>query len=708
MPSNRQRKKEVILAQINIPFNDVSVPLAAGYLKAAAYGDGLLKHSNIEILDKDKSNKYSDANLISYLVSRKPHIIGFSCYVWNIERTLHIIKSVKKEMPSVKIVCGGSHVSAEYKKYTSCQGVDIIVRNEGEPVFVDLLKNFIYGNPKLKEIKGISFKEEGRIKETPAREPIKDLNFYPSPYLKGFIDPRQYGRLFIETYRGCPEKCTYCNWRRGISGIRFFSTERVKKEMEIGAKLGIKESVIIDPIFNLPANLKRHHSYLKGLNKDKAINISVDGRAEYITEETIKLLKECNVTFMTIGLQSANPESLRAVKRSFNRKMFIEGMKRLKKSGIKCRLDLIIGLPMDTKNSISESANLAVSLNDDIHFEILRVHPDACLKEESEKYGLKHMDCSPYFISSTDTLSNSELRAIWKRHYKNQWRHPPFIADKITGSSYLETETVGKKITTLYVPVDNGMVKDDKEAMLEFVNIHTNFLFHVKDKDRSVSNICEWVAFVSSRNPCSSFRFIIDDRMDILGPGEIERIVKSLSHESNYIERRLTYYDKLAGINRLLPGQGVIITKPFDSAFDYSGPSSTYEVIWVIPASILREVGKKGLMGKTGILLDMEGIETGSQEGKSFLKDVISASRKKMKERPVYFSNYAMQLFYDNVITGEKDPYYCVKNINRLIVPGVYRVLCFDSGKKPVPKQLNVSNLLSDFLNLAESYDIKP
>lgn len=244
-------KPKVNLAQLNaVNIEKETIPLACGYLKALAYATGLCIKVDIEILTK-RMNSAGDASIVSSIVKRQPSIVGFSCYVWNTERTLYIINEIKARMPHVIILCGGSEASLQYKKIMRNKNIDIVIIGEGEYTFVEVLRNFLFNAPRLDDIPGIVFRKKKTLIVTPKREQVPDINIIPSPYLLGFINPKEYGFIMIESYRGCIEKCTYCNWRRHAQGIRYFHAERIKKEMLLARQQNVKV-LIKDTIFNLP------------------------------------------------------------------------------------------------------------------------------------------------------------------------------------------------------------------------------------------------------------------------------------------------------------------------------------------------------------------------------------------------------------------------------------------------------------------------
>jgi len=152
-----QRLKALITQLPHPSCIDRNIPLAAGYLKASAYKYGLLEKVDIEILDPIISDYSGCQRIIESIIHRNPDILGFSIYLWNVERTLYIIGKVKAILPNIKIVVGGPEVTKYSDYILSNSNIDIFVIGEGEITFVEILKHFLDGIPKLDEISGICY-----------------------------------------------------------------------------------------------------------------------------------------------------------------------------------------------------------------------------------------------------------------------------------------------------------------------------------------------------------------------------------------------------------------------------------------------------------------------------------------------------------------------------------------------------------------------
>src|SRR4030043_2172588 len=281
-------KKNVVLISFNWA-NHFS--LALGYLKAYALKDNVIRENvEIEILDFD-TEMLIVQQVVYYLSQAKPDIIGFSCYCWNIGKVLDTARIMKTISPQTQIVLGGPEVGPIGSKYlTENNFIDVIVKGEGEVTFAELLKYYL-GKGRLEQIQGISYRANGQVFENPDRPLIEELGEIPSPYLEGILIPRD-KVTYIETFRGCIFRCSYCFEGKNFPRPRFFPEDRVKREIEfIMSHPEIKSFHFVDPIFNLKkARLQKIVEMLSSANRSGPELRTVEIIAEFVDEETIDLL----------------------------------------------------------------------------------------------------------------------------------------------------------------------------------------------------------------------------------------------------------------------------------------------------------------------------------------------------------------------------------------------------------------------------------
>jgi radical SAM superfamily enzyme YgiQ (UPF0313 family) len=409
-------KKRVILLSFNWA-NHFS--LALGYLKAYAQKDNfILKNTEIDIADFD-TETHDARQLVYYLSQSKPDIIGFSCYCWNINKVLETMRIVKTIYPNVKIVLGGPEVGPISSKYLKENPfIDVIVKEEGEVTFAELLKYYL-GKGRLEQIQGISYRANGQVFENPDRPLIEELGEIPSPYLEGILIPRD-KVTYIETFRGCIFRCSYCFEGKNFPRPRFFPEDRVKREIEfIMSHPEIKSFHFVDPIFNLKKErLQKIAEMLSASNRFETELRTVEIIAEFVDEETIDLFKKANVKSVETGPQTVNKDTLKNVNRYFDEEKFRRGIRLLEDNGIEVLTDLIIGLPGDTFLKFVKSVKTLISMGPTtIVFSILHVLPGTTLYQQSNAFGIKFDDKAPHLILDTPAFPYEEIdKAVVMAH----------------------------------------------------------------------------------------------------------------------------------------------------------------------------------------------------------------------------------------------------------------------------------------------------
>lgn len=388
------------------PFNpNYYYPLSLHYLKAYAHKD-LAEDITISINNYDISEATSQ--IIYDLLKDSPDVIGFSCYIWNTEKTLEVSHLLKKLNPAVKIVLGGPQVTpAADLILTENECIDVIVRGEGEQTFAQLLRHYLHNDLEIEEIKGISYRSDGKIHSNPPRPLIENLDDIPTPFNEEIHDESH--EILIETQRGCPFECAFCSYHKNFKSVRCFSLERVKRDLTHLINSGVKRIYLADPTFNLnPKRAKDILKHIGSINKNTTLNTEL--RAELLDQETIDLLEKAGVKFLEIGLQSTNPITLKFIGRETDFVKFENGINLLKKSKINFVIQLIIGLPGDNFISFKKSIDYVLNLaHNKLQVFDLQLLPDSSLYVNAEEHGMLFHLTPPHFVIQNSTFSYIEM-----------------------------------------------------------------------------------------------------------------------------------------------------------------------------------------------------------------------------------------------------------------------------------------------------------
>jgi radical SAM superfamily enzyme YgiQ (UPF0313 family) len=350
-------------------------PLALLYLEATLIDRRLVSGRDVAILEFPPTA--SPADIARRILEGEPDIVGLSCYVWNVNTLLAACRLVKAARPRTRIVLGGPEVGPVARSVLERQpAVDVVVRGEGERPFADLVSRW-QRSDSIDDVPGIAFRaptadsDAGRnlldaasthsVVETLDGPPLKDLNELPSPHLT--LDTDLAGRVVcLETQRGCVFRCNFCFYNKDLSiRNRRFDLDRVKEEIAYWLTRDIAELYLMDPIFNLNAERAKAICRFIVDHNQRRIGVHAEVWAEFIDDEMARLMREAGFTFLEVGLQSVDDHALATVERRLRLQRFLDGIAALTRHGLWWELQLIAGLPGETRASFRRSLNFAAS-----------------------------------------------------------------------------------------------------------------------------------------------------------------------------------------------------------------------------------------------------------------------------------------------------------------------------------------------------------
>jgi radical SAM superfamily enzyme YgiQ (UPF0313 family) len=414
--------RTVLLVQLPIPPLGPApirgnVPLAAAYLKLFAERRGLSPFYAIDIFPAGQANTLGDQALVAALADREPWLVGFTCYLWNIERTLWVARELKRRRPHVRIVLGGPEVTGDNAWVLDSPDYDFAVIGEGEQTFAQLLLGLLSDDTPLIGIPGLFIPPQGpgpRFDAScgpAARVPLPDLNLVASPYLAGILDVADEEMLLLETSRGCRFRCKFCYYWKSYDKTYYLADETIRASLRHAAERGAREVFLLDPTLNQRKDFAGLLRLLAEGNPDRRFTYVGELRAEGITEDTARLLREANFTEVEVGLQSIDPEAMALMDRKNNLRAFERGVRAMMAEGIRVKADLIIGLPGDDVASVRRGLYYLRDngLCSDLQVFNLAVLPGTPFREEAAALGLVHQPRPPYYVRRTPRLGPADL-----------------------------------------------------------------------------------------------------------------------------------------------------------------------------------------------------------------------------------------------------------------------------------------------------------
>ena len=302
----------------------------------------------VKIID-GKVGNLTLKEIIKEINEYEPDVVGISCcFTIGIDFALKIAHESKK-LGYITIL-GGWHPNFAHSEILKYSFIDIIVRGEGELTFRELIKN-----KNLEEIRGISYKDNGSIINTPDRPLIKDLNKLPFPARK-LRNAKTYYQIFqmpldaIETSRGCPYKCTFCNIHLFYRGTyRMKNTNRVIQELKIISNQKISKNVLIVDD-NFTANMKRVEEICDKIIKEGIkLDLICQSRIDVIKNNPriIKKMSKAGFWLFFLGIESFNQKSLNDIQKRVQFRDIVEAIKILHDNDMLIIGSLLIGSSLD-------------------------------------------------------------------------------------------------------------------------------------------------------------------------------------------------------------------------------------------------------------------------------------------------------------------------------------------------------------------------
>lgn len=340
-----------------------------------------------------------------------PTVCGFSVYIWNERYCLTLAQAIKEKWPDCVIVFGGPQTSSKHLEHTF---IDSVILGEGEERFVEILRTINNGNS---------------IDKLYTKSRLTDLNI-PSPYTLGLFDnliskhPEAVWAMTLETNRGCPYACTFCDWGSATySKVRKFEVDHVAEDLDWASKNPISYIFCADANFGI---LKARDLEIAKLIRKTAdagrlesVNIQYAKNSTDVIFEIAKTLGDLT-RGITISVQSMNPTTLEAIKR---KNLQINDIKEFLVYGQEYRIgtytEIILGLPLETleswRNGVCEILEMGQHDSIDVWFCQLLENSELNSFDSKLQYGIKTIsavDFMPYDTSNEQAETIEEIAIV--------------------------------------------------------------------------------------------------------------------------------------------------------------------------------------------------------------------------------------------------------------------------------------------------------
>jgi anaerobic magnesium-protoporphyrin IX monomethyl ester cyclase len=323
----------------------------------------------IEILDAQVERMDGRA-IEKHLEKKKPDVVGITCMTFLVLDVLEIARIVKNISPGTFVVVGGVHPTIYPEELASQPEIDAVVIGEGERIFSELLEA-LSERKSLSGIKGVGYKQDGRVIIEPQTEFIRDLDNLPIPD-RELLPYKKYYNLLgtgkeimtgLLTSRGCPHKCIFCTSKDGRV-CRMRSPENVVKEIEICVTKGITDFNVIDDTYTI--SRKRVISIADLiLKKGLKITMDVNARVDQVDQEMLDRIAQAGCNRIRFGVESGNAEVLRRLRKGITLDQVREAFKMAKDAGMVTFAYFMVGSPGESIEEVKQSIRLAKEINPD-------------------------------------------------------------------------------------------------------------------------------------------------------------------------------------------------------------------------------------------------------------------------------------------------------------------------------------------------------
>lgn len=448
----------IILSTLNARYTHASLGLR--YL-LANMGDLQPQTEIMEFVIGGKTTEFAER-----LLAKKPKIIGFGVYIWNVEETARLVALLKRVAPEVKIILGGPEVSYETAEQAIVKDADFVITGWGEVTLPDLCRQIINGpQPLMKIHVGVQAK-------------LDDLQL---PYQLYTDDDIKNRTLYVEASRGCPFKCEFC-----LSALDKtawpFELERFLAEMETLYQRGARLFKFVDRTFNL--NIKSSLRIMQFFLDKIAAHPDdpVFAHFEVVPDHLPEALRESILKFppgalqFEIGIQSFNPEVQTLVSRKQNNEKAADNIRWLvEHSHAHMHVDLIAGLPGETVESFGAGFDHLYALRPhEIQFGILKRLRGTPIIRHTDEFALKFDPFPPYTILANRDIDFTTMQRLVR--FARYW-------DLVANS--------GRFANTLPVMLGDAPFARFM-AFADWIYAHTDATHRIA-LDRLAKLVCQWL-----------------------------------------------------------------------------------------------------------------------------------------------------------------------------------------------------------------------
>jgi radical SAM superfamily enzyme YgiQ (UPF0313 family) len=407
--------------------------------------------SEVKILDL-LGSKNPGSDITKAVRDFKPDIVGISFATPTFNSAKELAGLIKECDRDIFIMCGGPHATIMYEEVLNTTEIDFAVLGEGDYTIREIVENY----PDVHNIKGTAYKKNGKITKIENDRPIADIDALPFPRWELVENKSMYRRAYcrkspigiIQTSRGCPACCVYCN--KNIFGRRFrpMSPARSVDEIEHTLDSGFKEIHVMDDTFSL--NLARAKNICdeiikRGLNFPWSLPNGI--RVDRVDKELLEKMHNAGCYSVSFGVESGNQSVLNAIQKNITKEQVIRAVKMAKEVGLETNACFMLALPTDTEETMHNTIDFALELDPDIaRFTIAVPFPGTEFYDSLEEKGLIHnRNWDDYHFHKMHSGAYSHPNLDWDMiynyynlAYKKFYLRPGYICRRLLSRNVLQ------------------------------------------------------------------------------------------------------------------------------------------------------------------------------------------------------------------------------------------------------------------------------
>ncbi len=526
------------------PFGGINQPVGIGCLAEILNQAG----AEYEICDLQVE---TESQLFHKIASFAPSHIGLSLMSLDYDSHYSLISKIKQHARHIPIIVGGPHAAYIREAiFDECAGVDIIVFNEGEPFISDMLEG-----KHLEHIPGIAVRQGRDRITTPERKFVDDLDQLPFPRYAKFSLPMYGDKMDLITSRGCPFSCIFCGAHISMGRKwRSRSAVSVIHEIRYWYHKGYRRFNFVDSNFFM--SHERVKQLCAGLNDlNLQITLSSDGmRANDYNEETLKIMKSYGLRHVAIGIESANEDILKRIKKGESLADIRRCMDGLQKLGIDVIAFFIVGLPGETVEHVFNSFDFALSYPGICNVFFFNPNPlegtelyDICRKKGYLKSSVEMIRRNMGGMGDEIPISTPELPVTVRRELMTL-SHKVKEAVKLQYNLYKQSHTMNspkrdkvlKEIAEIRIEIDKmkinirEMVASRSLSQIEFEN-SPEFSVIIPTRNRAASLEQTLYSLCSIQNPGHPYEIIVVDNGSTDATRQVTELFKQALPQLKYV-----------------------------------------------------------------------------------------------------------------------------------------------------------------------------